>query len=60
MRWLAVALILGCALLLTAQVSYEGQPVAYVDLVSDPRIDVEGFRSLVKQQPGHPYSEPDV
>jgi len=45
---------------MAAQATYEGQIVAFVDLVSDPRNDVEIFRPLVKQQPGRPYSDRDV
>jgi len=60
MRWSAVALVVLTVLPMAAQATYEGQIVAFVDLVSDPRNDVEIFRPLVKQQPGRPYSDRDV
>src|SRR2546430_1071510 len=41
----------------TGQVSYEGQPVGSIELVSDPRINVEAFRPLVGQKAGQPYSD---
>ncbi len=61
MRTLAIFLILaGCILPSSAQITYEGQKVTKVDLVSDPRTDVESFRSLVKQEADQPYSEAAV
>ncbi len=38
------------------KVSYEGQNVAAVELVANPKVSVESLRSLVQQQPGEPYS----
>ncbi len=43
-----------------AGISYEGQPVADVDLVARPTLDVESFRHLVVQQAGQPYSNQQV
>lgn len=63
---IVAAVLAGLSALVSAQsasdrapagVSYEGQPVASVDLVGDPRIDVNSFRSLIAQSPGQPYSE---
>jgi len=61
MRWLTSLLIfLGLSYAAAAQVAYEGQKVGSIDLVADPRIDVESFRSLVQQAAGEPYSEQKV
>src|ERR1700745_611810 len=38
------------------KVSYEGQTVAVVDLVANPRISVDSLRPLVKQRTGEAYS----
>jgi outer membrane protein insertion porin family len=38
------------------KVSYEGQKVAAVDLVANPKISVESLRPLVQQKTGEPYS----
>ncbi|MBI2817365.1 MAG: BamA/TamA family outer membrane protein [Acidobacteria bacterium] len=38
------------------QISYEGEKVAFVDLVGRPGLDVSGLRGLVEQQAGEPYS----
>jgi outer membrane protein insertion porin family len=38
------------------KVSYEGQNVAAVELVANPKISVDALRPLVRQQPGEPYS----
>jgi len=58
MRWLAI--VVYSILPVVAQVredpSYEGQPVASVELVSDPRIDLEAYRSKVQQTAGQPLS----
>jgi len=58
MRWLAIVVF--SILPVVAQVredpSYEGQPVASVELVSDPRIDLEAYRSKVQQTAGQPFS----
>src|SRR5690349_185216 len=58
MRGLAI-FVLFCLPLL-AQVeedpSYEGQPVASVNLASDPRINLENYRGLLQQAAGQPFS----
>src|SRR5260370_28943259 len=38
------------------KVSYEGQKVAAVDLVANPKISVESLRPLVQQKTGEGYS----
>jgi outer membrane protein assembly factor BamA len=38
------------------KVSYEGQKVAAVELVANPKIPVESLRSLVQQKIDEPYS----
>ena len=40
----------------TNKVSYEGQKVAAVDLVANPKVSVESLRPLVQQRTGEPYS----
>src|ERR1700758_3323209 len=64
MRWLAcTVLFFVLSLPLRSQVpiaSYEGQPVAAVDLVTDPSIDVQDLRHLVQQTPGQPYSNQKI
>jgi outer membrane protein insertion porin family len=42
------------------QPSFEGQQVGSVDLVANPRIDVNQYRSLIVQKPGEPYSAAKV
>src|SRR5262249_30165241 len=42
------------------KVSYQGQKVATVDLVADPKIAVESLRPLVRQKAGQPYSSSEV
>src|ERR1700730_3689534 len=42
------------------KVSYEGQNVAAVELVANPKISVESLRPLVQQQTGEPYSDAKV
>src|SRR5215470_4146345 len=42
------------------QVSYEGQPVGSVDVVTDPSIDSESMRALLVQKAGQPYSRQNV
>jgi hypothetical protein len=58
MRWLAIVVF--SILPVVAQVkedpSYEGQPVASVELGSDPRTDLEAYRSKVQQTAGQPFS----
>jgi outer membrane protein insertion porin family len=39
---------------------YEGQQVAFVDLVARPTIDVEALRPMVAQKAGEPYSNAKV
>jgi outer membrane protein insertion porin family len=39
-----------------SKVSYEGQRVAVVDLVANPKIPVDSLRSLVEQRAGEAYS----
>jgi hypothetical protein len=38
------------------KISYEGQTVAVVDLVANPRISVDSLRPLVQQRTGEAYS----
>ncbi len=40
----------------SSKVSYEGQQVAAVDLVADPKVSVESLQPLVQQKTGEPYS----
>jgi outer membrane protein insertion porin family len=42
------------------KVSYEGQNVAAVELVANPRVAVQSLRPLVQQHPGEPYSDAKV
>ena len=42
------------------QPSYEGQKVGSIDLIANPRIDIEPYRSLIVQKAGEPYSSEDV
>lgn len=35
---------------------YDGQQVATIDLVANPRLNIEKYRVLVQQQPGTPFS----
>jgi outer membrane protein insertion porin family len=42
------------------KVSYEGQPVATVELVANPKISIESLRGLVRQRAGEPYSDAQV
>ncbi|HZC35762.1 MAG TPA: POTRA domain-containing protein [Chthoniobacterales bacterium] len=65
MRWLAILLLIAGFTSLGAQtsgqgVSYEGQTVSSVELVSDPRINVDPYRNLVEQKAGEPYSNEKV
>ena len=39
---------------------YEGQKVGSIDLVANPRIDIESYRSLIVQKVGEPYSSEKV
>ncbi|PYX09130.1 MAG: hypothetical protein DMG88_07465 [Acidobacteria bacterium] len=65
MHWLATLLLIAGFPLLGAQttsqqVSYQGQMVGSVELVSDPRINVDPYRGLVEQKAGEPYSNEKV
>jgi outer membrane protein insertion porin family len=65
MRLLAIlfpitAVIWLCAQTPSQQVSYEGQMVGSVELVADPRINLDAFRGLVEQKAGEPYSNQKV
>src|SRR5260370_20554143 len=42
------------------KVSYEGQKVAAVELVANPKISVESLRNLVQQRADEPYSSSKV
>src|SRR5215469_14251683 len=42
------------------KVSYEGQKVAAVDLIANPKISIESLRPLVQQRSGEPYSSAKV
>jgi outer membrane protein insertion porin family len=42
------------------KVSYEGQKVAAVDLVANPKISIESLRPLVQQKTDEPYSDSKV
>ena len=39
---------------------YEGQKVGSIDLVANPRIDLEPYRALIVQKAGEPYSSEKV
>ena len=42
------------------EVAYEGQRVASVEIVANPKIPVESWRRLVQQQAGEPYASSKV
>jgi len=42
------------------RVSYEGQPVATVELVANPKISIASLAPLVRQRAGEPYSDAQV
>src|SRR3984893_6861404 len=44
----------------SSKVSYDGQRVAAVDLVANPKIPVDSLRPLVQQKPDEAYSTPKV
>jgi outer membrane protein insertion porin family len=44
----------------SSKVSYEGETVAAVELVANPRISVDSVRFLVQQRSGEPYSTSEV
>jgi outer membrane protein insertion porin family len=64
MRWWVLPILvasagvshLDCQQAQGSKVSYEGQQVAVVDLVANPKIPVDSLRSLVQQRPGEAYS----
>ena len=69
MRWIVLAIILVLSSAeATSQTkvsgekesSFEGHPVVSVDLVANPRINVDSYRSLVVQKAGDPYSQQKV
>src|SRR2546425_10428620 len=65
MRLLSALLLIAgltslCAQTPSEQVSYEGQMVGSVELVADPRINLDAFRGLVEQKAGEPYSNQKV
>lgn len=65
MRWIGIFLFLCLAQVLaqttdTAQPSYDGQKVAGVDLVGDPRLNLEDLRSLIQQSANEPFSSQKV
>src|SRR6266849_10254721 len=44
----------------SSKVSYDGERVAAVDLVADPKISLDSLRPLVQQKPDEAYSTPKV
>src|SRR5215469_3773496 len=44
----------------SSKVSYEGQKVAVVDLIANPKISIESLQPLVQQKTGEPYSSGKV
>jgi len=67
MRWLASLLLLVAAGNAFGQRSYAGAEAAYqgetinsIDLVANPHVDVQRFRSLLAQKVGEPYSQDKV
>ena len=65
MRWIAIFFLFCLAQVAaqtidTAQPSYEGQTVSGVDLVGDPRLDLENLRSLLQQKANEPFSNQKV
>src|SRR5207245_5858223 len=63
MRWFALTCILCLCtphIVAQTQISYDGQPVGAVDLLTNPKIDVEALRPLVSQRKGEPYSNEKI
>ena len=64
MRWFALICVLFLCLpnvvAQTPQTSYEDQPVGAVDLVTNPKINVEDLKPLVLQKQGEPYSNEKI
>ncbi len=55
--------LLVCAALFaqeSSKVSYDGQKVATVELVGNPKMQVDEFKSLLQQKPNSPYSSEKV
>jgi outer membrane protein insertion porin family len=44
----------------SGKVSYEGQKVAAVDLVANPRLSIDSLQPLVQQKTGEPYSSAKI
>ena len=60
---ISVSFFCCCAILclpVSAQVSYNGQMVHTVELVTTPKVDTSGLGRLVQQQSHSPYSEDNV
>jgi len=66
MRWWALLIFVALAgsshhqCQQSSKVSYDGQRVAAVDLVADPKISLDSLRPLVQQKPDEVYSTPKV
>jgi outer membrane protein assembly factor BamA len=66
MRWWALPIFVALAgsshlkCQQNSKVSYDGQRVAAVDLVANPKISVDSLRPLVQQKPDEAYSTPKV
>src|SRR2546426_3499969 len=65
MRWLTLIFVVlflysNNSVAQTPQISFEGQPVGTVDLVANPKIDVEDLQPLVEQKSGQPYSNEKI
>jgi outer membrane protein insertion porin family len=69
MRWLVLPIFVALAGLSSVEcqqaspsgkVFYEGQRVAAVDLIANPKISIEPLRPLVQQRKGEPYSTSKV
>ena len=66
MRWWALSIFVALAgsshleCQQSSKVSYDGQRVAAVDLVANPKISVDSLRALVQQKPEEAYSTPKV
>ena len=64
MRWWALLIFVALAgsshleCQQSSKVSYDGQRVAAVDLVADPKISLDSLRQLVQQKPDEAYSTP--
>src|ERR1700730_2118067 len=66
MRWWALPIFVALAgsshleCQQSSKVSYDGQRVAAVDLIADPKISLDSLRPLVQQKPDEVYSTPKV